>query len=185
MTVPTDPQQLAKALVHVNYEIDMMTFCFGALHQKPTHHQRNAYLEALTIHVRALLNFLLSDGKKDDMLASHFVSDNAAYKRDLGELSPALKDLRGRINKHVAHITYTRETIAPEERLWDTHAIFSELAQLVQVFRKHTRSDILLAPPSHLSVLSGDSTTTLTLLPAIGNIGTGMVNPDPNGENKF
>ena len=146
----TDPRALAKALDHIKYEVEMLEFGRQAIRDRRAatedpdqSNDLNAYLESFTIHARAIAGFLFFRDKETDMFADDFVRDVPAWKRDRGTC-PQHLDVRGRVGKEIAHLTYARAEIGPEARAWDTDAIGLGFRELMERFGKHVRQDILL-----------------------------------------
>jgi hypothetical protein len=185
MDRPTDADSLATALEHVDYEFRMLEFCFNQFRSEPHANveRRNAFLEAFAVHARAILDFIFptTNPKPDDMFAWHFVCNVSAFELDRGPYTDVIKQLRIRINKHVAHLTYERMRVAPKDRPWGSHGIYTDIARLITIFHKHVRKDLAarLSRPLLLPMPPGDDSTTAF------SVMTMMANPDPTGENKF
>jgi hypothetical protein len=107
------------ALGAVLYEIQQ--FClswFEVLNPNAVNPARNAFLESMLLHARALTDFFgrgkrpTKDGQElDDVLSVDFGFERSDLK--------AFSDLRTRINKEVAHISYSRAARkTPKEKAW-------------------------------------------------------------------
>src|SRR5437764_14269800 len=67
---------------------------------------KNAYLESCLLHARALIEFLLGNGRATDIRAEHL-----APGWELGESACGrFKARKDAIDKHLAHLTWTRVT---------------------------------------------------------------------------
>lgn len=87
---------------------------------------QNALLEAVLIHARQLIDFLIRNPTRDDdMIRSDFGGgDWTPSPADaVARLDSA--DLRDLINKHLAHLTWGR--IAPEPPAWEVASIVEDL----------------------------------------------------------
>ncbi|HDD54633.1 MAG: hypothetical protein DRI65_15935 [Chloroflexota bacterium] len=99
----------------------------------------NALLEAFTIHTRSILDFLYRDeSRDDDVLAIDFFDTPDEWISIRPEKSSTLQSIHKRVGKEVAHLTYTRQEISPEDKNWpfleianDVEAVFSEFLNLV------------------------------------------------------
>ena len=116
---------------HLQYEVGMFltlarTLATGALGDGVLH---NAALESFTVHARALLDFLFTDNaREDDVLADDFLGGQRTWAGIRGDAPPILADVRQRVGKEVAHLTYGRLTVTPETKLW----LFRDIAEAVE-----------------------------------------------------
>jgi hypothetical protein len=108
----------------VEYEIDMLYFCFGRLHNPLPNSEegdRNACIEAFLLHYRNLLDFFsdpkqnndLSIAKPQDWLNRQPTEDDIAMIHDLKARTIRLRDLylsarNGSISKYLQHCTTQR-----------------------------------------------------------------------------
>jgi hypothetical protein len=74
--------------------------------------ERNAWVEVLLLHLRNLTDFYLSNPKKDDVTANHYVSDWT--RRDGGEDLEWLAEMSRSLNKRIAHITAYRRRVSKD-----------------------------------------------------------------------
>jgi hypothetical protein len=96
---------------------------------------KNALLEAFTVHARVLLNvFYPAKPRLDDVLASDYFDDPGAWERERPPLSPTLQMVDGRVGKEVAHLTYARLAVTPEQKLWPFIEIARDMARVVIEF---------------------------------------------------
>jgi len=98
----------------------------------------NATLEAFAIHIRSLLDFFYLDREKakpDDVLAEHYFSEPGDWIRDRPELSKSkIKEIKTRVAKEVAHLTYERNRIAEIEWDWPILEYKSVILDALEVF---------------------------------------------------
>ncbi len=86
---------------------------------------RNAMIDSLLIHSRALVDFFYRDSVKvhtDDVLAIQYLDDGRKWHEKHNGDPDWFKDLRKRINRQVAHVTYTR--VVGQREPWTIGAIF-------------------------------------------------------------
>jgi hypothetical protein len=97
----------------------------------------NALLESFTIHGRALLDFLYNDNPyKDDIIASDFF-DPGYWLLKRPAKSPLLKTFHNDVHKRVAHLSYHRLSVKPDE-VWDYMNIANEIGLVLGRFRDTT-----------------------------------------------
>jgi hypothetical protein len=150
----SDQELQAFATEHLSYELGMLAGLtkrlLGVLEHdreagKPDlewldRETRNAQVESFAIHARLLLDFFYpSNPRDDDVLAKHFV--DGSWKPPA--LTPALSELRQRVGKGVAHLTYSRLNVTEEEKQWLFAAICSEFGHVVRAFAAAASSERL------------------------------------------
>jgi hypothetical protein len=101
---------------------------------------RNAMVESFAARARLLIDFLYGPKapKADDTLAEHYVAGDW----DPPELSERLADVREKVNKGVAHLTYNRFL---ETKGWPYGQIWLELAAIIRCFATQASPELL--PP--------------------------------------
>ncbi len=105
---------------------------------------KNALLEAFTVHARVLLSvFYPAKPRSDDVLASDYFDDPGEWERERPPLSSILQMINGRVGREVAHLTYARLPVTPEQKQWPFIEIARDMARVVIKFDK-------LAPVSRL-----------------------------------
>ncbi len=98
----------------------------------------NAILKSFAVHVRGLIFFLFPENPKpDDVLATHFVSDPAAFEAARGLKSEILKKAQSRAGKEVAHLTYERLKVTAETKPWPFVEIATEVNRVMKIFLQH------------------------------------------------
>ena len=159
-------QLLAEIQPHLEYEVQML-FGTAALLQNLPHatlkHAKQrcihyALLEAFVIHARALIDFLYTppSAKPDDVLAEHFLVEELArckWKKDHSTLPPLLDEARKRAGKELAHLSYVRASIAPDDKNYAfaeiAQTILSELGEWIKLAPQDKVSDSLAQSISH------------------------------------
>lgn len=106
--VPT-AEGLTKALDDVHYEIQQLAFM--TVRESSEIVINNAIVESRLLHVRNLLDFFEhSPRSDDDVLATHYGFPAAAI---------AIEEVyRGRLNKDLAHLTYSRTHRGESDKVW-------------------------------------------------------------------
>jgi len=96
----------------------------------------NALLESFTVHARALVGvfYPADDPINDDVLAADFLDDPTAWATGRPGLTPVLTEVRRRVGKEIAHLTYTRLEVTAETKQWRFLEIAFDLLKVVNVF---------------------------------------------------
>ncbi len=159
-------RDLNAAAEHVAYEIRMLISIAQRLKPEPDPgtavtaaapdelEVRNGLLEAFTLHVRNLWHFLWPlnpRNRNDDILAEHYGGEPAAWDRT--DPSGKGTELCHRVNKEVAHLTYTRTAVGPEAKGWDCISIAVRLVDGLVAFREAAGTQI----PAELSDAIGEA----------------------------
>lgn len=104
----------------------------GAMGQGPL---ANAVLEAFTIHVRGVMDFLYSDNPRpDDVVAQDFLPSTIDWQRVRVAPTSALKLARERAGKEVAHLTYERLNVTPDTKPWPFLEIAQDISKAFGIF---------------------------------------------------
>ncbi|NOX52994.1 MAG: hypothetical protein GXP27_00865 [Planctomycetes bacterium] len=150
--------ELKQAARYVTYEISQFKWvaswfvrdeysewCVPAeMEQVGTGHHRyaqNCMLECLLLHTRLLYEFLTRETSwhDDDILAVDFVEDPNEWTR------PCFRYLNDdriqRINKALAHLSYSRREYIGDRKLWDVRAIVTDIEAAWEHFMSHLDSD--------------------------------------------
>jgi hypothetical protein len=98
---------------------------------------RNALIESFTIHARILLDFLYSTNPQpDDVIAEDFFDDSSAWLKQRTQKTPLLTTIHKRVGKEIAHLTYARLDVTPEEKKWHFVDIANEIGTVLETFLK-------------------------------------------------
>lgn len=96
---------------------------------------RNALIECFAVHARVLLDFLYSPRHKpDDVIAEDFFDYGSTWLQQRPEKSQLLTTIHKRVGKEVAHLTYARLAVTPEEKHWQFIDIANEIGVVLQEF---------------------------------------------------
>jgi hypothetical protein len=109
------------------YELDMFAYCYRRIEQEwPTADRglKNLLLENFLLHARVLRGFLVDTPHQDDVSARHFFDDPDTWTTVSVGLCPYLVHHRDRLNKYVAHLTYSR---LDEDKNWDPNIVCAEV----------------------------------------------------------
>ena len=140
-------EELQQASNHLHYEILM----FEALAQSMAlgiagrgNVINSAFLESFTIHVRVLIGFFYSENpREDDIIADDFFSISGEWQSIRPPKTELLDKAKRRADKEVAHLTYTRLDITPEQKNWEFVKIFNDIQVIVEVFLNNVPIDLL------------------------------------------
>ena len=111
----------------VKYEWDMFRWMASRIqneYQSSPQENRNLLMEDFLLHARVLRDFFVATPKQDDVSATHFFDDPSLWQQTAKELCSYLRANRVRLNKKLAHLTYSRLT---EDEKWDFEAIRKEI----------------------------------------------------------
>jgi hypothetical protein len=131
---PTQEEK-ASALSDVAYEVEQILYDLNSLKRldNPTSTNQlevNAHLEALLLHTRVLLDFFEHPTREqDDVLAT----DYEFSARDIGIDGK----FRGRLNKDLAHLTYSRQKRLGDAKSWNIAELLSPLLERFSEFADH------------------------------------------------
>jgi hypothetical protein len=139
----SDADLCATADAHLFYEVEMLCGALAELNvlERAKHDRevslimKNALRESWAVHSRALSDFLFSDSRKqaDDVLAQDFFNDTE-WEDIRPTLSSEVQEVGRRVGKEIAHLTYTRNEVKPEDRGWRVGATTEELTTALRVF---------------------------------------------------
>ena len=97
----------------------------------------NALLESFAIHTRVLLDFLYGNPRPpDDVTAGDFFDSADRWKKSRPAKPEWFDSIRRGVAKRVAHLSYVRSDIEPEERQWKVRQIAEEIAKILHRFIK-------------------------------------------------
>jgi len=130
--------ELKKASGHLYYEIEMLGGCAQLLAQGSYKNRTvtNALLESFTVHARVILDFLYASEsvKTDDVIAEDFFDSPSLWHSVRPEKTKLLGSIHKRVGKEIAHLTYTRQRITPEEKRWHYLKIHNDVAEVLRLF---------------------------------------------------
>lgn len=136
---PRDPKALrAMARHHVVYEINMLMEMARGLRGEPISPAalQNALLESFLVHYRNLRDFfypeLCTGDRRDAASARDFVANLARWRRRKGDWQDATGDERQRLNRQIAHLSWSRLKYSP--RTWPTIRMTRRMAHLIRMF---------------------------------------------------
>jgi hypothetical protein len=101
----------------------------------------NACLEAFTVHVRAVMDFLYAHAPyPDDVIAEDFVPSWPANRPKCTE---ALAIAKARAGKEIAHLTYARLNVSREAKAWPFLEIAADVSTAFTEFLRQTPTEKL------------------------------------------
>ncbi|WP_373998752.1 hypothetical protein [Bdellovibrio bacteriovorus] len=96
----------------------------------------NALILSFAVNFRNIYDFLFSTptNPKDDVLAAQFFDEPQTWHQLRPEISQSLRTHRGRLNKHLAHITYARVNQSQADLFWDFQEVMEGLTPAIKLF---------------------------------------------------
>lgn len=135
---------LDASVEHIYYEADMLWHCLQKLSSRDPSEitctaDRNLLIEGVTLHGRCLYDMLYNNlaQKPDDIIAKDFFSDMSVWKKLCPNPSQKLKDMKLRVGKEVAHLTYGRNNKTTDEKNWSYSLIGQEILDTFILFEKN------------------------------------------------
>ena len=116
-----DRATLVSVSEHLHYEVWMLSTLANALASSAFGQGAlaNAALESFTLHLRTLLDFFYSSRpKNDDVIAEDFFPDPSDWITRRPDKTELLEDVHRRVGKEVAHLTYVRLELGPDDKEW-------------------------------------------------------------------
>jgi hypothetical protein len=114
--------ELRGASNHLAYEIQMLRVVANSLASGiagESSPMANVLIESFTIHARNLLYFRYADKPwEDDVIAEDFFASADDWRDARPQEPSVLSNLRGRVGKEVAHLTYARLAVTAETKGW-------------------------------------------------------------------
>jgi hypothetical protein len=138
----TNPNYLQEEILlrfseeHLAYELEMFfataaELLFAGPNQPAT--IKNALIESFLVHARAILFFFYTEKPKpDDVLAEHYIFPQNNWHDARPPIPTSLRRLQERVGKEVAHLTYSRKKIEPNNKNWDFAQIILEFIPVFQ-----------------------------------------------------
>ena len=87
--------------------------------------KQNLLTEDFLLHARVLRDFFIRNPENDDVSARHFFNDESIWTSESSTLCPYLQQNRIRLNKKLAHLTYSRLKL---DEQWDFIVIRNEVS---------------------------------------------------------
>ena len=103
----------------------------------------NVLLESFAAHARTLLHCFYppAPGKgqllDDDVIAKDFFDEPSAWEAVCPPLPAELVAIRERVNKELAHLTYTRIGITERDKVWPFMQIAAAFVPTLKAFAAH------------------------------------------------
>ena len=104
----------------------------------------NALLESFVIHVRGLMDFFYCEKPRtDDVVATDFFLSPSEWEQIRPSRSEILRRAKKRADKEIAHLTYARLAVTPENKPWEFIPITEDIHKLMEVFLAHVAPEKL------------------------------------------
>ena len=135
--IRTEEELKEIAEVNIVYEVDMLRQCASVLSKPLNQLLENMALESFLVHVRNLREFLYGEGENsDDVVAGDFFPGPGQWedKNIRPPIPKVIEDNLKRLNKALAHVSYSRLKYKGPAKKWPSQQIASELIAVVRVF---------------------------------------------------
>ena len=134
----TDEELKETAEGPIVYEVDMLQECARVLSRPLNQLTQNMALESFLVHVRNLREFLYDAGTNpDDVVAGDFFPGPGQWEGIRPPMPKVIEENRYRLNKSLAHISYSRLKYKGPTKEWPSQQIASELLAVVRVFLRN------------------------------------------------
>jgi hypothetical protein len=141
--------QLRAGLAHVGYEIRMAAECAEGVMSCQSGTMHDAYLEAELLHVRALIEFLITPKSvRDNMLPTEYAPQ---WEPEPQKAARRLRDRQQIIHKRLAHLTWTRIDDS-DDKIWIYCEMAQDITDVASAWTEHLRS----TAPDLASALDAD-----------------------------
>ena len=104
-----------------------------------------ALIESFAIHVRALYHFFYDKkGQPDDINAyNYFINDPNCWTNSRPPITEVLLNVKVKADKEIAHISFCRLDITPEEKRWVIMPIYNDLILVIDKFKEKVPKELL------------------------------------------
>lgn len=94
-----------------------------------------ACIESFTVHARSLIDLLWKDKSfhRNDGLAEHYF-EPGRWAQLSSPMESTLHDVRSRVGREIAHVSYSRTQLAPQAREWQFEHIAASIGRCLRVF---------------------------------------------------
>jgi len=125
--------QLKDTLEHIYYEIAQLT---GTMRSTNNVAVNNALVESRLIHVRALLDFFqkTARGNRGGRELDDVLSSDYGFPSQEVDIPSQYQE---RLNKDLAHLTYSRSQRLPEDKPWPHDQVIAPILERCRQFGEH------------------------------------------------
>ncbi len=136
---PTRPRrkgaQLKRIARHVMYEISMMRATAIAAVGARDQFSKNVLIDDFLLHLRSVRDFFYADKpRKDDVIAEDFFSDPNRCQSARPPLSPIVRNNKTRIDRALAHLSYTRLKYKGRSKGWNIGGMVRGMERTIDSF---------------------------------------------------
>ncbi len=104
----------------------------------------NALIEAFTIHVRILLDFLYGEKKRpDDAVAGDFFPAQSIWLKIRPPMPPNLNNVSKRVGKEVVHLTYSRLKVTQNTKPWQFVNMTKDMLKVFDKFLENVSRELV------------------------------------------
>lgn len=125
------------AFEHISYEIEMFEYTGERIEKGGLSlGENNAMLETFLLHARCLYDFLYpsENVRADDVLADDFFDEPSKLRSKLPVKLAISSYLKSRTGKEVAHLTYERLNVTPEQKQWRVDEVHNQIGEAMVIF---------------------------------------------------
>ncbi len=134
-------EELRKSSNHLHYELQMFQGLVRGMGSGIAGERNvisNSLVEAFAIHVRVLIHFFYSSPIKDDVVAEDFIEN-----WEIPNMTEILEVAKDRADKEVAHLTFARLKVTPDQKGWNFLEISNDLQAVINKFIELVPREIL------------------------------------------
>lgn len=134
-------EELREIAAEVQYEIDMMRHAVQLLERPRNRLHRTCYLELFLLHLRNIRDFLYPErAQDDDVLAEDLVAPKD-WPSTRPPLGPTIGKERERLNRALAHISYSRLRYNKSGKGWKVGVMHTEIENSLEAFFAAVRAE--------------------------------------------
>ena len=141
-------KELQQASNALNYEISMFDMLTKGMISGIAGRGviNSALLESFIIHLRVLIDFFCSDSQRDDdIIANDFFNDPNDWKNLRPQKTKVLERAKICADKEVAHLTYTRLGITPDQKNWYFEEVYNDMRTIFELFLTNIPKELLVS----------------------------------------
>ncbi len=160
------PEKLRAASDALEYEIRMLNDVADMLPNHLSGVIHNTLVESFVVHTRILIEFFYpTKSDSDTMIAPDFFTDGNQWERDIPGW---LKEIRTRVHKLLAHLSYSRVLKYKDDKEWPYPIIRENLNNLFNDFFKNALPDRIGNKLREYKVPSKSNTPISSILASTG-----------------
>ncbi len=120
-----DAEKIAHKVKYEWHMFDWLAQRIANEYKVSSQQEQNLLTEDFLLHARVLCDFFVRNPKNDDVSARHFFNHESTWTSESNSLCAYLQQNRIRLNKKLAHLTYSRLKL---DEQWDFSTIRNEIS---------------------------------------------------------